>query len=136
MSTRSARLRLFAALIVFLAALALNLHTAWSALHPASKSGGFALPPVAEPDLGARRFDLPGTYRTGPAPTDRAIIVETGNRVRFAEVGTKHSPTVQESYHLARREKTLYLATAAGDLIELVDIDTLRFEGDFYRRAK
>jgi hypothetical protein len=94
--------------------------------------------PLDDPkELAARSRDAIGTYATGATPGERIILIEADGRVEFSEIGA--DPAIGrtvDSWQLARRGKMFCLPTPGSGVIDIINIDTLEYYGDTYRRTK
>lgn len=83
----------------------------------------------------ARR--LAGTYQTGDAPGDRAIIIADDGTVRFIEFGTRNRRAESmDTYEIGRHEGKICFSTAANGVVDVGNIDVLVYYRDSYRRVK
>lgn len=100
-------------------------------------------------ELAARQHDAIGTYATGDRPGDRVIIVAATGQISFRELGTSAgSGEITDTYRLARRDQKprsatapstggkLCLTTATSGVVDLLNLDTLVYCRDTYRRTK
>jgi hypothetical protein len=134
---RSAPHRGIAAAIL-VTGLALNGYTLYSVFYTESVNEQPAVTLVTDPaELASRQRELPGAYRTGEQPGDRIITIEPDGRVRFTEIGSKNSLVNNaDTYRIGRRAGKYCLTTADSGLIDIVDIDTLTYYRDTYRRVR
>jgi hypothetical protein len=134
---RSAPHRGIAAAIL-VTGLALNGYTLYSVFYTESVNEQPAVTLVTDPaELASRQQELLGTYRTGEQPGDRIIAIEADGRIRFTEIGSKNSVVNNaDAYRLGRRAGKYCLTTAESGLIDIVDIDTLTYYRDTYRRVR
>jgi hypothetical protein len=88
-------------------------------------------------EIAAQRQAAAGTYLTGNKPGDRSIVVAADGGVTFSELGaTATIDRGTDTSTLGRREKKLYLVTAHSGVIEIVNIETLVYYRDTYRRPR
>lgn len=88
-------------------------------------------------ELAARQHDVVGTYATGDKPGDRTITVDATGRVHFREIGSKNRLVNNtDAFRLGRRDRKICLATNESGIIDLVDVDTLSYFRDTYRRVR
>ncbi|MDO8540914.1 MAG: hypothetical protein Q7S40_10805 [Opitutaceae bacterium] len=125
-------------LILFGGAAALAMYAVYSYQRIDPVGERVAVTPLTEPaELVARQHDVIGTFATGPAPGDRTLAVAADGTVEFVEIGADPaSGRIKDTYRIARRGKTFCLTTAASGLIDIVNIDTMVYGGDTYRRTK
>jgi hypothetical protein len=91
--------------------------------------------PVAANEAANRRQEFAGTFATGNRPGDRILTLEAGGRVEYAEIGAAGTVTREaDAFQVGKRGKRFALATKRTGVIEVVDLDTLTYWGDTYRR--
>lgn len=87
-------------------------------------------------EVAARRTEIAGTYATGNRTGDRVITVKTDGHVSFSEVGrASRFAELPATYQVGRRRGKLHLLSSDGDLIEIVNLETLVCYRDTYRRV-
>ena len=121
---------------ILAAGLALNAYTLWSVFYTATVNDR---PPVAlltdAAEAAARQREIAGTYRTGDRPGDRVIVVQPAGGVRFSEIGRPGGAGENtDTYQLGHHEARLCLSTAGSGVIDVVNLETLLYYGDTYRR--
>ena len=133
---------------IFIAGLALNGYTLYSAFYSESVNEKNAITLLTEADeLTAHQRSVIGTYATGGQPGDRVITVGADGRVIFAEVSAATSlNNGTDTYRLGRHEKKgrapstssdkgkLCLTTTDSGVIDILNIDTLVYYRDTYKR--
>lgn len=88
-------------------------------------------------ELKTRQFDVVGTFATGGQPGDRTIVVGADGRVAFSEIGSRNRVTDNaDTYRIGRRAGKLCLTTIDSGVIDVLNIDTLVYYRDTYRRTK
>lgn len=88
-------------------------------------------------ELTARKRDVVGSYATGAANGDRTITVRSDGGIEFGEIGADPATSrIQDTWSYGRRAKKFALATTQGGIVDIVNIDTLEYFGDTYRRTK
>jgi len=88
-------------------------------------------------ELESLRAAAIGRYVTGSEPGDRGIEINPEGRLRFfrvVEKGERSEPEV--SSRLGRVNGRLNFVTPHQGLVEVVNIDTLSYYRDVYRRAR
>ena len=82
-----------------------------------------------------RRREFAGIFATGEKPGDRTLTILAEGRVDYAELGAKAPVTIDsDTYGLRRRGRHFSLVTGRGGVIDTVNLDTLVYWGDTYRR--
>lgn len=126
------------AVAILVAGLLLNGYTLYSVFYIDDVN---ARPPVKlvtdEKQLAALRLSAVGRYATGPAPGDRIIEVAADGKVRFFErtAGGERSDT-DDTYRFGRHDSQLCLTTRDSGVIDVLNIDTLVYYRDTYRRLR
>jgi len=84
-----------------------------------------------------RRHDAVGIFATGDQPGERLIEVTADGVVKFSEISAKgkSAPDVA-TYQIGRRNRNSCLTTKGRGTIEVLDLDTLEYYRDRYRRTK
>lgn len=86
-------------------------------------------------DVAARRIEITGTYATGNRVGDRVIAIRPDGRVEFSEVGRSGGLSeLSDTYQLGRRGTRLCLLTGDGSVIDVLNLETLTYFRDTYRR--
>lgn len=96
-----------------------------------------AIPAVADAaEAAARVRELAGTYATGTRPGDRVLTVRREGVVEFSEVGRAGGTAAPpaEPFTLGRQGKALCLVLREGEPIEVVNLGTIIYGRDTYRR--
>lgn len=96
-----------------------------------------AVPALADAtEAAARTRELAGTYATGTLPGDRVLTVRSEGVVEFTGVGRAGGAAAPFTapFTLGRQGKTLYLVLREGEPIEVVNLGTLVYGRDTYRR--
>jgi hypothetical protein len=122
---------------ILIAGLALNGYTLYSAFYSESVNQKTVITLLTEPaELAARQHDVVGNYATGAQPGDRVIVVGADGRVTFSVIGDARSSSSNsdDTYRLGRRETKLCLATVESGVIDILNIDTLVYYRDTYKR--
>jgi len=82
-----------------------------------------------------RRREFAGVFATGEKPGDRTVTIKADGRVDYAELGANAPVTMDtDSYELRRRGRQFILVTGHSGVIDTVNLDTLVYWGDTYRR--
>lgn len=124
------------AFAILVAGLALNGYTLYSAFYTDRVGEKTVITLLTAADeLAARQRDVIGTYATGAQPGDRVITVGADGSVKFSEVASTTSiNNSSDTYRLGRREKQLCLATVDSGVVDILNIDTLVYYRDTYKR--
>lgn len=133
--TRPSRAHLVSAACLAAAA-ALGLHALGSARRFEEVSRRENIPALADAaEAAARATELAGTYATGSQPGDRVIRILAPARIEFSEVGRPAGAgVIADTFTLGRRGRQLCLLPGAGEPVEVVNLDTLVYYRDTYRR--
>jgi hypothetical protein len=117
--------------------LALNGYTVYSALYTESVHRLPAITLLTDPaELAMRQHDVVGTFATGTQPGDRILTISPG-AIQFSQVGAPAGMgDGVDSYRLGRHDNRLCLLTAGSGVVDFVNIETMRYYGDTYRRTK
>lgn len=126
------------AIAILCAGLALNGYTLYSAFYTDSVHEKVAVTLLTDPaELAAQKQAVAGTYATGEKLGDRVISITQDGQVSFAEIGNARSiSNGADTYRIGRREKKICLTTTDSGIIDVVNIDTLIYYRDTYRRAQ
>lgn len=90
---------------------------------------------IDQAEASARGREIVGTYATGDRPGDRIITIKTDGRVQFSEIGVKAGVAENaDTFRLGRRGTRLCLSTVDSGVIDVVNLETLAYYGDTYRR--
>lgn len=85
----------------------------------------------------ARQHDLVGKFATGAEPGDRVIEMTADGRIRFYLVGPlERVLEATDRYQIGSIDRHPALATKRSGVVEIVDIDRLKYFDDTYQRAK
>jgi hypothetical protein len=134
----SRRLRNVATAALFAAGLALNAYT----LHAFLEIDDVNRPaPVQlltdDIEIAARTNAAAGRYATGRSEGDRIIEIDRSGRVRFFRITpTGQRPDSDDAFRIGRLDTKLCLATTRHGVIEILNIDTLAYHRDTYRRTR
>lgn len=126
------------ALAILLAGLALNGYTLYSAFYTDSVHEKVAVTLLTDPaELAAQKQAVAGTYSTGDKNGDRQIEISADGRVTFSEIGNARSiSNGADTFRIGRREKRICLTTADSGVIDVINIDTVIYYRDTYRRTR
>ncbi len=121
---------------ILAAGLALNGYTLYSVFYTESVNERPAVTLVTDPAEAAnRQREIVGTYATGDRPGDRQIVVKPDGRVQFSELGTKGGAGENtDTFRLGRRGTKLCLNTTDSGVIDVLNLETLVYYRDTYRR--
>ena len=121
---------------ILVAGLALNGYTLYSVFYTESVNEKPAVTLLTDPaEISAHQPDVVGTYATGDQSGDRTITITAGGKINFAEVGahTGYNDNA-DAFRLGRLGKNFCLTTVDSGLVEIVNIDTLVYYRDTYKR--
>jgi hypothetical protein len=127
----------FLAAACLAASAALATHTLRTARETDDVRARPAVPPLADASEAARRTrELAGTYATGSRPGDRILTLRDDGRVEFAEIGRADGRPLFPAtpFTPGQQGRTRFLVLPEGEPIEVVNLDTLRYYRDTYRR--
>jgi hypothetical protein len=88
-------------------------------------------------ELESLRASAVGRYVTGNEPGDRGIEIRSDGRLRFfriVEKGERVEPEVKSS--IGRNNGRVNLVTPHEGVVEVINIDTLSYYRDVYRRVR
>jgi hypothetical protein len=88
-------------------------------------------------ELAGLRLSAAGRYATGKIPGDRIIEIEADDRVRFLRVtpsGERLDST--DTFRIGRHDKVVCLTTPDSGVIDVINIETISYYGDVYRRVR
>lgn len=123
------------ALVLGLGAVLLFAYAARLFRHTESVHEAVPTTPITDAaELAARQRDVVGTFTTGTGPGERTLTVHADGRIEFGETGGGHS--FSDTYELVRRGKAFCLVTRASGAVDVVNIDTLSYSRDTYRRPR
>lgn len=127
----------FLAAVCLAASAALTVHTLRTVRKTDDVRARPAVPPLAEASEAARHTrELAGTFATGSRPGDRVLILRDEGQVEFAEVGRAGGRALLPAtpFTVGAQGRTRFLVLPEGEPIEVVNLDTLRYYRDTYRR--
>lgn len=132
-----ARHRGIAAMILVLG-IALNGYTVYSSRYTESVNELPAVTLITDPsELITRQHDVVGTFATGAQKGDRVIEVARDGSIKFSEIDSpKGLGNGSDTYQLGRLENRLCLITRGNGVVNVVNIETMMYYGDTYRRTK
>ncbi len=121
---------------ILVAGLSLNGYTLYSAFYTEKVNERPAVTLVVDAaEASARQREIAGTYATGDRPGDRVIIVKPDGHVEFSEIAAKGLiAESRDTYRLGRRNTKLCLVTPTSGVVDLLNLETLTYYGDTYRR--
>jgi hypothetical protein len=121
---------------ILAAGLLINAYTIYSVTYVQSVNVKPNVTLLTEPkEIAARRTELVGTYVTGDRTGDRVISLQADGHVQFAEIGRPGSMSeVKDTYQIGRRGPKLCLVTGDGSVIDVVNLESLTYFRDSYRR--
>jgi len=122
---------------ILIAGLLLNGYTLYSVFYTESVNEKPTVILLTEPaELSARLSDAVGTYATGSQPGDRVIVISVDGKIKFLEVGSRNSLSdSSDTFRIGRHDTKLCLATAENGVIDVLNIDTLIYYRDIYKRT-
>lgn len=124
------------AAVILLGGLALNAYTLHSVFQVDSVHDRPAVSVITDAaELIRRGPEVVGTFATGDQTGDRILRVTAEGGITFSELG----PTIgqrpdTDAYRLARRTTKICLATRRSGIVDVLNIDTMVYYGDTYRR--
>jgi hypothetical protein len=123
-----------AALLV--AGLSLNAYTLSTVFDTASVNEKPVVALVTDPaEISAHLADAIGTFATGDRPGDRTISVTADGKIRFAELGARAGlDGNRDTFRLGRLGKNYCLHTVDSGVVEVLNLDTLVYYRDVYKR--
>ena len=126
------------AIAILLAGIALNGYTLYSAFYSESVNEKPALTLLIDPaEIAAQSQAVAGTYATGSQAGDRVIVITADGKIAFSEVGNARSiNNGTDAFRLGRRDKKLCLSTTDSGIVDVVNIETVIYYRDTYRRTK
>ena len=126
------------AIAILLAGIALNGYTLYSAFYSESVNEKPALTLLIDPaEIAAQSQAVAGTYATGNQAGDRVIAITADGKIAFSEVGNARSiNNGTDAFRLGRRDKKLCLSTTDSGIVDIVNIETVVYYRDTYRRTK
>lgn len=126
------------AVAILVAGLSLNGYTLYSVVYTESvnqKPSVTLLTDTTERD--ARLRDAVGTYATGSQPGDRAMEITADGRIKFLEVGARNrAGDSTDTFRVGRHDTKLCLTTVESGIVDILNIDTLVYFRDTYKRTK
>lgn len=126
------------AVAILVAGLALNGYTLYTVFYVENVNVRPDLTLITDAaEIKMRQHDVIGVFATGGEPGDRMIEVSKDGRVMFSELGSRTGASgTSDTYRIARRAGKLCLATTDSGVIDVLNIDTLVYYRDTYRRTK
>lgn len=123
---------------ILVAGLALNGYTLYSVFYTESVNEKPAITLVTDrAELVAHQNDVIGTFATGDQPGDRTITVDESGKIKFAEIGARTGYNDNtDTFRLGRIGKNYCLNTVDSGVVEVVNLDTLLYYRDTYKRTK
>lgn len=126
------------AVAILAAGLSLNGYTLFSVFYRQSVNEKTAVTLLTDQaELNAQKQSVVGTYATGNQAGDRIIVVGNDGKVSFSEIGGAGSLNEgSDSYQIGRHDRRLCLSTVGSGIVDILNIDTLIYFRDTYRRTK
>lgn len=126
------------ALAMLVVGLALNGYTLYAVLYTDSVNRKPDIKLVTDAaELAAHRTSFVGSYFTGRQSGDRGIVITADGTVRFTVLGTAPgSLESNDTSRVGRHDNRLCLDTPESGMIDIVNLDTLVYYRDTYRREK
>ncbi len=126
------------AITILVAGLLLNGYTLYSVFYIDDVNKKPAIELVTNPaELAALQNSVAGRYATGNTPGDRAIVVGADGRVRFFKITTAgERMDSDDSYRIGHRESKVCLTMPDSGYIDVLNIETIVYYRDLYRRTK
>jgi hypothetical protein len=126
------------AIAILLAGVGLNAYTLYSVFYSETVTEKPAITLVADAtEAGSRQQELAGRYATGDRAGDRVITIQRDGRVQFSEIGTSGGIGENaDTYKLGKHGPRLCLATPNSGVIDVLNLETLVYYRDTYRRAR
>ncbi len=127
-----------AAICILVAGLLLNGYTVYSFFYIDDVNRP---PPVSlltdAAEIDAHRTAAAGRYATGRAEGDRVIEIDSTGRIRFLRLTSAgEQADSEDTFRIGRLDTKLCLATNDNGVIEVLNIDTLVYYRDTYRRSR
>jgi hypothetical protein len=137
-AARSAKPNYGIAVAILFAGLALNGYTIYAVSYSQTVNVRPAVTLLTDPaEISAHKNDVLGTFATGNQPGDRTITINASGKITFAEVGARGAYNENvDTIRLGRLGKDYCLTTVDNGVIEVVNIDTLIYYRDTYKRTK
>jgi hypothetical protein len=126
------------AVAILLAGLALNGYTLYSVFYTETVNEKPAITLLTDPaEISAHQSEVVGTFATGDQPGDRTISVDASGKIGFSEIGARGAfGSNTDTFRLGRLGKNYCLTTVESGVVEVLNIDTLVYYRDAYKRAK
>lgn len=123
---------------ILIAGLALNGYTLYSVFYTETVDEKPAVTLLIDPaEITAHKNDVIGSFATGSQPGDRVITIDAGGKIKFAEIGARAGYNDNaDTFRLGRIGKNYCLTTVDSGIVEVVNIDTLLYYRDTYKRTK
>jgi hypothetical protein len=88
-------------------------------------------------ELAGLRNSAAGHYATGNRPGDRAIEIGEDGQVRFFRlIASGQRLDSSDTYRVGRHDKAVCLTMPDSGMIDIINIETISYYGDVYRRAR
>ncbi len=123
---------------ILVAGLLLNAYTLYSVVYVDSVNQKADVTLITNPaEAAAREKEILGIYATGNQKGDRVITILPDRQVKFSEVG-KTGPLAEstDSFEVAKRGTKICLTTKDSGAIDVLNLETVVYYRDTYRRAK
>lgn len=126
------------ALSILVAGLLLNAYTVYSVFQAESINQKPEVGVIADAtELSALQQSVAGKYATGEAIGDRVIAIEANGRVSFFKITSSgRRLDFEDQYRIGRHNSILSLVTHHSGVVEILNIDSLTYCRDAYRRAR
>jgi hypothetical protein len=123
---------------ILVAGLLLNGYTLYSVVYVDSVNHKPDVTLITNPgEAAAREKEILGTFATGNQKGDRVITIMPGRRVKFSEVGkTGALSESADVFEVARRGSRLCLNTRDSGAIDVLNLETVVYYRDTYRRTR
>jgi hypothetical protein len=80
---------------------------------------------------------LAGTYTTGSGPGSHVLVIGSDGTLKYSEIGAPGNPPSQIGpYHIGSRNQGLCLSVDGGRVIDVIDDNTLMYNGGTFHRVK
>jgi hypothetical protein len=121
---------------ILIAGLALNGYTLYSVFYTESVNEKPAIVLLTDPaEITAHQNDVVGSFATGTQPGDRTITIDSQGRIKFGQVGANAGYNDNsDTFRLGRLGKNYCLNTVESGVIEVLNIDTIVYYRDAYKR--
>ncbi len=121
---------------ILLAGLGLNAYTLYAVFYTETVNEKPVVAALTDPaEITAHQNDVIGTFATGAQPGDRLITIDGTGKIKFAEVDARTGYNNNlDTYRLGRLGKNYCLNTVDSGVIEVVNLNTLLYYRDTYKR--